>query len=102
MNNKLTYTQRSLKKLPKIHCESDYRDIRIYINDILFICIPRPIVSDTAKESLWLQSYYVGSKKRRFYYIIIKHPNTSGGKDWYGFDNFEIWKKILQLLDEEI
>lgn len=83
----------------KVHCESDFRDIRMYINDSLFFIIPRPVVKDVTKESIWLQSYLVGSKKHRAYYIEVSH---SGGKDYYGFDNKELWQDILKLLDENI
>jgi len=87
------------KKLPPITCETDYRDIRIYINGILHIIIPRPIVAEVTKDSIWLQSYLVGSRKNKFYYIEVKH---SGGEDYYGYDNREIWVEILKLLNDNI
>jgi len=83
---------------PEVTCESDYRDIRIYINGILHIVIPRAS-TDTSKDSLWLQSYYTGSRKRRFYYIEVRSGDHT---DYYGYEDIEIWKKILQLLDDNI
>ncbi len=91
--------RKDLGKNIKIHCESDFRDIRMYINNSLFFIIPRPVVKDVTKESIWLQSYLVGSKKHKQYYIEVSH---SGGKDYYGFDNKEIWKEVLKQLDENI
>ena len=80
---------------PKITCETDYRDIRIYINDILHIIIPRPNTENEARDSIKLQAYYVGSRKAKRYFIEI-------GDEIYGYDNFNNWKTILQLLDENI
>lgn len=48
---------------------------------------------------MWLQSYLEGSRKAKRYYIHITHQQ---GDDYYGFDNYEVWKKVLQLLDEHI
>jgi hypothetical protein len=88
-----------LGKKPKVTCETDYRDIRIYINDILHLIIPRPIASDVTKDSIRLQSYLVGSRKTKFYYIEV---SSNGEHDYYGYDNFEIWRDILKLLDDNI
>ena len=84
---------------PKITCESDYRDIRIYINDILHIIIPRPNVDNEARDSIRLQSYYVGSRKAKRYFIEIGGGDNS---DYFGYDRFETWKTVLNLLDENI
>lgn len=85
--------------LPKIHCEQDYRDIRIYINDMLHIIIPRPIASEVTKDSIRLQSYLVGSRKAKRYFIEI---GTGENSDYFGYDDFEMWKTILKLLDDNI
>ena len=84
---------------PKITCKADYRDIRIYINDILHIIIPRPTANTDSPDSIKLQSYYLGSKKSKRYIIEI---GTGKNGDWYGYDNFDTWKTILQLLDDNI
>ena len=81
------------KPIPKITCKTDYRDIRIYI------VMPRPNVDNESRDSMRLQSYFVGSRKAKRYFIELKSGNYS---DYYGYDNFEIWKKILSLLDEHI
>lgn len=86
-------------KLPKIHCEQDYRDIRIYINGMLHIIIPRPIVSEVTKDSIRLQSYLVGSRAAKRYFIEV---GTGENADYYGYDNFEMWKRVLELLDQNI
>lgn len=95
---KITH-KKDFGKNPKVTCQTDYRDIRIYINNILHIIIPRPVVSEVTKDSIFLQSYLSGSKKRKFYYIEVQHER---GSDYYGYDDFEIWKEILQLLDDNI
>ncbi len=84
----------------KVTGTSDYRDIRIYINDILHIIIPRPTNEDNkARDSIFLQSYLSGNKKHKIYYIEVQHEK---GNDYYGYDNFETWKQILKILDENI
>lgn len=84
---------------PKITCETDYRDVRVYINGILHIIIPRPNVKNESRDSITLQSYYVGSRKARRYFIEWSNGNSS---DYYGYDNINVWKEILKLLDENI
>lgn len=96
---KITHRRSFGKKMPKIKCETDYRDIRIYINDLLHIIIPRPSTDTVPRDSMWVQSYLTGSRKRKFYYIDVRH---SGGDDTYGYDDFELWKAILKELDDNI
>jgi len=67
--------------------------------EFLHIIIPRPIVSEVTKDSIWLQSYLTGSRKRKFYYIEVQHEI---GSDYYGYDDGDIWKEVLKLLDENI
>jgi len=84
---------------PKIVCEADYRDIRVFINDILHFIIPRPMINNKTSDSIRLQAYYYGSRKSKRYVIEWSNGNDS---DYYGYDNFEVWKKILELLNDNI
>lgn len=87
------------KGSPKITCRADYRDVRLYINNILHFIIPRPGINDGKSDSIRLQSYFMGSKKGRRYIIEVGNGKNS---DLYGYDNFDTWKTILNLLDEHI
>lgn len=89
----------NIEGTPKVTCQTDYRDIRIYINDILHIIIPRPNVDNESRDSIKLQSYYVGSRKSRRYFIEVGSGDLH---DYYGYDNANTWKEILRLLDENI
>jgi hypothetical protein len=69
---------------------SDSEDLRIYIDDILHIRIPRD-------KNLKLQSWVNG--KKRLYIIEIRAKKHS---ERYEYDNKELWIKILGLLDKHI
>ena len=81
---------KKMKNKFKIHCRSDSEDIRIYIDDILHIRIPRD-------KNIKIQSWIEGHSKT---YIIeiwcLEHS------DYMTYDNKDMWTKILKLLDENI
>lgn len=81
---------------PEVTYEVDYRYLRIYINNVLHLIIPRSGTHDD-KNSFMLQSYYVGSKKGRRYIIEWSNGNFS---DYMGYSNIELWKEVLRILDE--
>ncbi len=73
-----------------VTCKCTYRTIRIYINDIVHIIIPRGPYN--------LQSWYEGDK-HRIYKIEIEVDTFSNE---YHYQEFETWKKVLELLDENL
>lgn len=75
--------------MSKITCKCEYDRIKIYINNILHISLPND--SNTKIQS-WKESDTI-------YKIEIRSANDT---DEYGYDNFEIWKQILDLLDKNI
>ncbi len=83
----------------KITGKSDARDIRIYIDGILHIRIPRLV--EYGKESIWLSSYVSGRGSNRKLYTIYIHQKGEED-DWYEYDDINIWKSILKLLDQLI
>lgn len=78
-----------------MRAESDYQDIRIFVNGILHILLPRGRTR--------LQAWYEGSRATRIYKIEVKVITKQGAlEDEYHYDNFENWKKVLELLNEHI
>ncbi len=63
--------------------------IKIYINDILHICIPH-------KKKILIQTWITN---KTWYSIQIE---IDGQKDLYEYDDFEKWKTIITLLDSVI
>ncbi len=80
----------SIKKTPKIHCKSDSEDIRIYIDNVLHLRIPRD-------KKIKIQSWIEGHSKT--YVIEIWSKKHS---DYMAYDNKPMWVAILKLLDEHI
>lgn len=74
----------------KIYCKSDSEDIRIYINGILHIRIPR---DKNIKIQSWLEDH------TKTCIIEIWCANHS---DVFVYDDKKKWKEILKLLDENI
>lgn len=73
-----------------IKCKSDSEDIRIYINDVLHIRIPRD-------KNIKIQSWIEGHTKT--YTIEIWCVNHS---DKFVYEKRNMWEQILKLLDEHI
>lgn len=75
----------------KIDCQSDYRDLRIYINDLLHFQYLK-------KDYLSLQTYYIGRKKRMYHIDIYLKGKTI----LLTYDLEDTWKKIIKILDDNI
>jgi hypothetical protein len=74
----------------KITAKSDSEDIRVYVDSVLHLRIPRD-------KNAKLQSWIEGHTKTFIIEIIIKkHANT------IVYDNREMWERVLKLLDEHI
>lgn len=65
------------------------KSIKIYINNILHIAIPK-------SNTILLQSWY---EDEGCYKIEIQAGDYS---DWYMYEDYNMWKRILKLLDEEL
>ena len=74
----------------KVTCKSDSEDIRIYIDGVLHIRIPR---DKDIKVQSWLENH------SKLYFIEIWCVEHS---DYYQYENKNLWKQILKLLDEHI
>lgn len=74
----------------KVTCKSDSEDIRIYINGILHLRLPRD-------KNTKLQSWIEGHTKQ--FIIEIWCANH---QDLMSYDNKELWKDILKILDENL
>lgn len=73
-----------------VSCKSDSEDIRIYINDILHLRLPRD-------KHIKIQSWIEGHTKT--YVIEIW---CAGHLDRCIYDNKKLWKQVLSALDNEI
>ena len=74
----------------KIRCKSDSKDIRIFIDGILHLRLPRD-------KNIKLQSWVEGhSKTYSIQLWCIEHSSV------LVYDNKKTWKKILKLLNENI
>lgn len=74
----------------KIEAKSDSEDIRIYIDNILHLRIPRD-------KNIKIQSWIEGNSKRYIIEIWAKKH-----QDYMAYDNKIIWKKVLNLLNKHI
>jgi hypothetical protein len=74
----------------KVTCKSDSEDIRIYINGILHLRLPRD-------KNIKLQSWIEGHTKT--YNIEIWCANH---QDLMSYDNKTLWSDILKILDENL
>lgn len=77
-------------KKPKIKALSDSEDIRIYVNDILHIRLPRD-------KNTKVQSWIEGNTKT---YII--EIWCSLHSDLYVYDNKFMWVEILKEIDKHL
>ncbi len=80
-------------KAPKITCKVDYREIKVFINDILHIRFPRnkPIV---------FQSWYESTEKlSRIYKIEIINAELSAE---FHYDCFDTWKQIIEIFNKSL
>jgi len=73
-----------------IKCKSDSEDIRIYIDDILHLRIPRD-------PNLKLHSWIEGNTK-----IYIIELWCAGHSEKMEYDNKKLWVDILNTLDKHI
>lgn len=74
----------------KITAKSDSEDIRIYINGILHLRIPRD-------KNMMIQSWVEGHTKRWIIQFTVKKQ-----QDYVAYDNRGMWKKMLKILDKSI
>lgn len=74
--------------MEKVTSKSDYNDIRIYINNILHIKIPRD-------NKMKIQTWTKGGKSKE-HHIEIRSKDHS---DIYAYQNFDTWKNIINELD---
>ena len=74
----------------KVKCKSDSEDIRIYIDGVLHIRIPRD-------KNIKIQSWIEGHSK--LYFIQIWCAEHQGV---YEYDNKDKWVEVLNLLDKHI
>lgn len=79
-----------MSKAVEITAKGDSEDIRIYVDSILHIRIPRD-------KNIKLQSWIEGNSKTYVIELFVK-----GHADIFVYDNREMWKKVLKLLDEHI
>lgn len=79
-----------MNKKPKITCKSDSEDLRIYVNSILHLRIPRD-------KNIKIQSWIEGHSKTYIIEIWCAEHN-----DWMAYDNKYMWGEILALLDKNI
>lgn len=73
-----------------ITCKEDSEDIRIYINNILHIRIPRD-------KNMILHSWVEGNSK-----TFIIETICFGDKQKFVYDNRYMWENILLLLDKSL
>lgn len=73
-----------------VTAKSDSEDIRIYINGILHLRIPRD-------EDMKLQSWVEGDSKMYVIELWVK-----GHQDHMAYDNKSLWVDILKVLDQNI
>lgn len=76
----------------KVSCISNSEDIRIYIDGILHLRIPRD-------PNLKLQSWIEGEGHTRMYIIEIRSAEHS---DKSAYKNKDLWKNILYELNRNI
>jgi hypothetical protein len=72
----------------KITSKSDSEDIRVYIDDILHIRIPRD-------KNIWLHSWIEGHSKK---YMVKIH--TKKHTDLFEYDNKKLWVDILTQFEK--
>ncbi len=73
-----------------VTCKSDSEDIRIYIDNILHVRIPRD-------NDLKLQSWVEGNTKTYVIELVV-----NGHSDQLVYDNKNLWVQVLKVLDENI
>lgn len=74
----------------RVTCKSDSEDIRIYIDNVLHLRIPRD-------ENLKLQSWVEGDTKTYVIELWVKNHT-----DQMVYDNKSLWTEILRVLDKNI
>lgn len=78
--------------MAKIEATRDYYSLRIFINDILHL--------EVRMENYdGCQSWYEGSKKKMYFIEIYK---KEGQSIVLGYDDFENWKSVLKLIDNNV
>jgi len=76
----------------KIKIFKDHRSLRIYIDEILHVEI---LIGNYNGLQSWLE----GSKKKMFF---IEFYFKQGNSIILEYDEFDMWKTILRLIDENI
>lgn len=77
---------------PQIRAERTYYSLRIYINDILHLEV-------RMDNHDGVQSWYEGDNHRNYF---IEFYRKKGDPILLEYDNFENWKEILKLINENI
>lgn len=79
-----------MKKKLSITGRGNSQDIRIYIDGIVHIIFPR-------HPNTCLQSWVEGRRGNTLYKIELQSPAAN---DQYHYESRDVWKKVLELLDE--
>jgi hypothetical protein len=77
---------------PKITWGGDFKNARIYINDILHIHFNKD-------NYISLQSWYNGSKKNKIFTVEITFKESTLLMEYV---DYETWVEILRLLDDNL
>jgi hypothetical protein len=80
----------SKSKMNVVTCKSDSEDIRIFVDGILHLRIPRD-------KNIKVQSWVEGHTKTFIIEIWCKNH-----QDHMSYDNKKLWSDILSVLDENI
>ncbi len=75
--------------MSKVTSKTEIHRVKIYINDILHISIPK-------NGNIKIQSWYEDDSLYKIEIYCVEHL------DEYWYDNKEIWKSILTELDKNI
>lgn len=78
--------------MPKITAIRDYQSLKIYMNKMLYVEI-------RMDNHDGVQSWLEGSNKAMFF---IEFYRKAGGPIILEFDQFNTWKAVLKLIDENI
>lgn len=79
-----------MKSKSLVTCKSDSEDIRIYINGILHLRLPRD-------KNTKVQSWIEGHTKQ-----FIIELWCANHQDFIAYDNKELWKDVLKKLDDNL
>ncbi len=78
--------------MPKITCKRHFSQLKIYINDLIHLQLDM-------KNHDGFQSWYEGVNKLKH---VIEFYRKEGEPIYTEYDEIEVWKAILELLDKNI